>query len=66
MCDRKPGGTDGGGAAGGQYSHSLQRGSARTAIALVAVGVLHRPVQLFPDRAGQVAQSGVSHGSGSV
>lgn len=50
----------------GQYSHSLHRGSARTAVTLVAVGVLHGPVQLLPDGTGQVAQSGISHGSGSV
>lgn len=37
---------------GGGYSHGLHRGSARAAVALVAVGVLHRPVQLFPYGAG--------------
>jgi hypothetical protein len=50
----------------GQYLHSLHRGSAWTAVALVAIGVLHGPIQLLPDGAGQVAQSGISHGSGSV
>lgn len=50
----------------GQYSHGLHGGPAGAAVALGAVGVLHRPVQLFPHGAGQTAQSGVPHGSGSV
>lgn len=54
------------GASGRQYSHSLHRGSAWTAVTLVAVGVLHGPVQLLPDGAGQAAQRGVPHGGGSV
>lgn len=35
-----------------QYLHSLHRGSARAAVTLVAVGMFHCPIQLFPDRAG--------------
>lgn len=50
----------------GQYSHGLHGGPAGAAVALGAVGVLHRPVQLFPHGAGQAAQSGVPQGSGSV
>ena len=37
---------------GGGYSHGWHRGPARAAVALVAVGMLHRPVQLFPYGAG--------------
>lgn len=54
LCAHKGGslGSEGKGRQGAQYSHGLQRGSAWTAVALVAVGVLHRPIQLFPDGAG--------------
>lgn len=50
----------------GQYSHSLHGGSAGAAVALGAVGMLHRPIQLFPHGAGQAAQSRIPHRSGSV
>lgn len=50
----------------GQYSHGLHGRSAGAAVALGAVGVLHRPVELFPHGAGQATEGGVAQGSGGV